>query len=78
MAPHADESHPGQNGRESAHGNGHSDRNVPRPGDYIQFEHLPSGGPLNRWSQVLTRGHDFPGAQVRTIPSILRSGQFPG
>ncbi|KAK4120273.1 dihydroxy-acid and 6-phosphogluconate dehydratase [Parathielavia appendiculata] len=65
MAPHADELHPCQNGNETARDNsGHSDRNVPKPGDYIQFECLPSGGPLNRWSQVLTRGHDFPGAQA--------------
>ncbi|KAK0385945.1 hypothetical protein NLU13_7120 [Sarocladium strictum] len=32
--------------------------------DYIQFECLPPGGPLNRWSTVVTRGHDFPGAQA--------------
>ena len=33
--------------------------------DYIQFKALPPGGALNRWSTNLTRGHDFPGAQVR-------------
>ncbi|KAG6002810.1 hypothetical protein E4U21_002767, partial [Claviceps maximensis] len=33
--------------------------------DYIQFKNLPAGGALNRWSAVLTRGHDFPGAQTR-------------
>ena len=32
--------------------------------DYVQFNCLPPGGPLNRWSTTLTRGHDFPGAQV--------------
>lgn len=32
--------------------------------DYIQFKALPPGGPLNRWSANITRGHDFPGAQV--------------
>ncbi|GAO17071.1 hypothetical protein UVI_02003430 [Ustilaginoidea virens] len=44
---------------------------VPVPGpdaksspDYIQFDCLPPGGPLNRWSAVLTREHDFPGAQA--------------
>lgn len=33
--------------------------------DYIQFECLPPGGALNRWSARLTKDHDFPGAQVR-------------
>ncbi|EEY21696.1 dihydroxy-acid dehydratase [Verticillium alfalfae VaMs.102] len=32
--------------------------------DYLQFESLPAGGKLNRWSQKITRGHDFPGAQA--------------
>ncbi|PNH39908.1 hypothetical protein VD0004_g7034 [Verticillium dahliae] len=32
--------------------------------DYLQFESLPPGGKLNRWSQKITRGHDFPGAQA--------------
>lgn len=32
--------------------------------DYIRFPVLPPGDKLNRWSQTLTRGHDFPGAQV--------------
>ncbi|KAI0020897.1 dihydroxy-acid dehydratase [Xylariomycetidae sp. FL0641] len=31
---------------------------------YIQFRCLPAGGPLNRWSHVVTREHDFPGAQA--------------
>ncbi|KAI1085396.1 dihydroxy-acid/6-phosphogluconate dehydratase [Whalleya microplaca] len=31
---------------------------------YIQFKCLPPGGPLNRWSHMITRGHDFPGAQA--------------
>ncbi|OTB20801.1 hypothetical protein K445DRAFT_313280 [Daldinia sp. EC12] len=31
---------------------------------YIQFECLPPGGPLNRWSHAITREHDFPGAQA--------------
>ncbi|AEO57268.1 dihydroxy-acid and 6-phosphogluconate dehydratase-like protein, partial [Thermothelomyces thermophilus ATCC 42464] len=56
MAPHANEAPVGQND--------HPDRNLPKPGDYLQFDCLPPGGPLNRWSQVLTRGHDFPGAQA--------------
>lgn len=34
--------------------------------DYIRFKCLPPGEKLNRWSQILTREHDFPGAQVRT------------
>ncbi|KAI1204373.1 dihydroxy-acid dehydratase [Annulohypoxylon truncatum] len=32
---------------------------------YIQFECLPPGGPLNRWSHTITREHDFPGAQAQ-------------
>ncbi|KAL1867818.1 hypothetical protein VTK73DRAFT_3992 [Phialemonium thermophilum] len=46
---------------------GHGDsatRNELRPGDYIQWNVLPPGGPLNRWSSTITRGHDFPGAQA--------------
>lgn len=31
---------------------------------YIQFKCLPPGGPLNRWSQNLTRNHEFPAAQA--------------
>ncbi|CAJ2506607.1 Uu.00g077930.m01.CDS01 [Anthostomella pinea] len=31
---------------------------------YIQFRCLPPGGPLNRWSHMITREHDFPGAQA--------------
>ncbi|KAL2017258.1 hypothetical protein VTK56DRAFT_2370 [Thermocarpiscus australiensis] len=56
MAPHADESQAGRNGQ--------GERNMPNPDDYVQFEYLPPGGPLNRWSQAMTRGHDFPGAQA--------------
>jgi dihydroxy-acid dehydratase len=40
---------------------GHDPKSSP---DYVQFKCLPPGGPLNRWSTTLTRGHDFPGAQV--------------
>ncbi|GAB1321026.1 dihydroxy-acid dehydratase [Madurella fahalii] len=60
MAPHADDLPECRNGRE----NGHSDRNMPKAEDYVQFECLPPGGPLNRWSQFMTREHDFPGAQA--------------
>ncbi|EHA48200.1 dihydroxy-acid dehydratase [Pyricularia oryzae 70-15] len=35
-----------------------------RPGDYLDFERRPPGGPLNRWSSKITTGHDFPGAQA--------------
>ncbi|TLD28357.1 hypothetical protein PspLS_03104 [Pyricularia sp. CBS 133598] len=35
-----------------------------RPGDYLDFERRPPGGPLNRWSSKITKGHDFPGAQA--------------
>ncbi|KAJ2905194.1 hypothetical protein MKZ38_006100 [Zalerion maritima] len=34
-------------------------------GDYVMFKCLPpESGKLNRWSQALTRGHDYPGAQA--------------
>lgn len=75
MAPHADEARGFPNGRENVQGNGSSStshgngqRNMPDPGDYIQFECLPPGGPLNRWSHAMTREHDFPGAQVSRPP----------
>ncbi|ATY61720.1 dihydroxy-acid dehydratase [Cordyceps militaris] len=32
--------------------------------DFIQFNCLPAGGALNRWSAGITRAHDFPGAQA--------------
>ncbi|KAI1339383.1 dihydroxy-acid dehydratase [Xylariaceae sp. FL0016] len=31
---------------------------------YIQFRCLPPGEQLNRWSHIITREHDFPGAQA--------------
>ncbi|KAH6660821.1 dihydroxy-acid/6-phosphogluconate dehydratase [Truncatella angustata] len=31
---------------------------------YIQFKCLPPGDALNRWSHMITREHDFPGAQA--------------
>lgn len=51
----------------------HENETVPGPdpkasADFIQFRCLPpaesDAGPLNRWSSVITRGHDFPGAQA--------------
>jgi len=47
------------------------DQNVPEKPKYIDFPVLEHGTTydgklaLNRWSGILTRGHDFPGAQVR-------------
>ncbi|KAH6839546.1 dihydroxy-acid/6-phosphogluconate dehydratase [Chaetomium sp. MPI-CAGE-AT-0009] len=65
MAPHADETPASLDSHENQHHNGNDgDRNQPKYGEYLQFECLPPGGALNRWSQVLTRGHDFPGAQA--------------
>lgn len=49
------------------------DRNEPKYDDYIKFKTLPPGGPLNRWSHAVTREHDFPGAQVRSSSSLVRS-----
>ncbi|SPO03095.1 probable dihydroxy-acid dehydratase [Cephalotrichum gorgonifer] len=31
---------------------------------FPQFRSLPAGGPLNRWSHSVTKGHEFPGAQA--------------
>jgi len=59
MAPHADDTH-----QASQSDNSQTGRNEPKDGDYVQWKCLPPGGPLNRWSQNLTRGHDFPGAQA--------------
>ncbi|KAK0736442.1 dihydroxy-acid/6-phosphogluconate dehydratase [Apiosordaria backusii] len=79
MAPHAEESlgtHSGhenvqqqdnglhQNGDQQQQQHRQDERNMPKPGEYIQFDHLPPGGPLNRWSHFMTRGHDYPGAQA--------------
>ena len=61
MAPHKEDSPERQVGLDDG---SHTERNMPKPGEYIQFDHLPPGGPLNRWSQFMTRGHDFPGAQA--------------
>jgi hypothetical protein len=53
--------------------------NGPEAPRYINFpslEHgtLRDGSPaLNRWSSTLTKGHDFPGAQVRNAHSVLLS-----
>lgn len=44
--------------------------------DYIQFECLPPGGALNRWSARLTKDHDFPGAQVRKYYNFIGSNSF--
>jgi len=39
---------------------------------YIQFQTLPAeSGKLNRWSNAITRGHDFPGAQVQSLTPFL-------
>lgn len=43
-----------------------------KPGDYLDWERLPPGGPLNRYSAKITRGHDFPGAQVCITSWALR------
>ncbi|KAK0704443.1 dihydroxy-acid/6-phosphogluconate dehydratase [Lasiosphaeris hirsuta] len=68
MAPHADEAPSPIDAPflsllpdPSAIGGG---RNEPKYDDYIQWKALPAGGALNRWSQNMTRGHDFPGAQA--------------
>ncbi|CAI4219002.1 unnamed protein product [Parascedosporium putredinis] len=44
--------------------------------DYAPFRILPPGGPLNRWSHFITKGHDFPGAQTDkdTMPKAMLYG----
>ncbi|KAK4215406.1 dihydroxy-acid and 6-phosphogluconate dehydratase [Rhypophila decipiens] len=65
MAPHIQETMPmQQNGYSHNINHNPEPRNEPKDGDYIQWQALPPGGPLNRWSQKLTRGHDSPGAQA--------------
>ncbi|KAM7212841.1 hypothetical protein V8F06_011787 [Rhypophila decipiens] len=73
MAPHIQETMPiQQNGYSHNINHNPEPRNEPKDGDYIQWQALPPGGPLNRWSQKLTRGHDSPGAQVSEIfPSLI-------
>ncbi|KAF4492223.1 putative dihydroxy-acid dehydratase [Colletotrichum fructicola Nara gc5] len=41
------------------HDGGYSDTSYKDSADYLQFKTLPPGGPLNRWSHVLTRGTFF-------------------
>ncbi|KAK4651008.1 hypothetical protein QC762_0115940 [Podospora pseudocomata] len=64
MAPHAEESVGTHTGHENVQHQQENERNMPKPGEYIQFDHLPAGGPLNRWSHFMTRDHDYPGAQA--------------
>ena len=53
-------------------------REAPKYIAFPSIEHgaLRDGRPvLNRWSSTLTKGHDFPGAQVPVLPmSALRDG----
>ena len=49
---------------------------MPRYVNFPSVEHgtLRDGSPvLNRWSSTITKGHDFPGAQVRNAHSVLRA-----
>lgn len=52
---------------------------TPEEARYIDFPAIPHGTMrngklvLNRWSAVLTKDHDFPGAQVRSMPVLLGS-----
>ena len=50
-------------------------RNEPRPDDYVEWECLPPGGPLNRWSQVITRGHEYPAAQAMLYAAGMPDGE---
>ncbi|KAI1850500.1 hypothetical protein JX265_013392 [Neoarthrinium moseri] len=43
---------------------------------YIQFKCLPPGGALNRWSHMITREHDFPGAQAMLYGSGVPNEQM--
>lgn len=48
---------------------------IPEEPRYIDFPSIPHGTlrdgklVLNRWSSTLTKDHDFPGAQVRVLPT---------
>ncbi|KAK3339750.1 dihydroxy-acid/6-phosphogluconate dehydratase [Lasiosphaeria hispida] len=53
-----------------------ADRNEPQYGDYVQWKALPAGGALNRWSQNMTRGHDFPGAQAMLYAAGVPNEDF--
>jgi hypothetical protein len=51
----------------------------PQEARYIQFKCLPDGAigedgkpALNKYSAIITAGHDFPGAQVRTAAAEFR------
>lgn len=50
-----------------------------RPEEFLPFKCLPppSGpdGALNRWSSVITRGHDFPGAQAMLYGAGVKDEQ---
>ncbi|KAK4186687.1 hypothetical protein QBC35DRAFT_386580 [Podospora australis] len=82
MAPHAEHSPERstipENGHTTTHDHqeGQGERNMPSSVDYVHFEHLPPGGPLNRWSHFMTRDHDFPGAQVGSF-ALFFSSQLP-
>lgn len=67
MASHEETAPSGQTGGTT--------RNEPKAGEYIQWKTLPPGGPLNRWSHAITRGHDFPGAQVSQLCALFQT--FP-
>jgi len=67
----------GQNDRTVATETGHSEAR------YLDFKCLPEGSlnedgelALNRYSACMTRGHDFPGAQVRFRTCHLQSMTF--
>jgi dihydroxy-acid dehydratase len=53
--------------------------NGPQAPTFINFPCLEHGTiregsqVLNRWSSTITKGHDFPGAQVRRIHSALQT-----
>ncbi|KAH7307962.1 dehydratase [Stachybotrys elegans] len=46
------------------------------PADFLQYKCLPPGGNLNRWSTVVTRGHDFPGAQAMLYGAGVKSREM--
>ncbi|EQB58566.1 dihydroxy-acid dehydratase [Colletotrichum gloeosporioides Cg-14] len=66
------------------HDGGYSDTSYKDSADYLQFKTLPPGGPLNRWSHVLTREHDFPGAKAMLYgagvpnPEMMKSAPHVG
>lgn len=56
--------------------NGESTRNLPKDGDYIQWDCAAPEGQLNRWSTSMTKDHDYTGAQVSCAVHPLLANEY--